>query len=244
MNNNATIEKLKQMRIHGMAEAHYGNMQMSHSQEYTIDQYLAMLVDQEWEYRQERKIANLKAKAKFKIQASIRDVDYTHPRELDRNLFDRLATLDFIKKSENIVITGPTGIGKSWLAQALGMHACHTLYKTLYFNTARLMDEIKLTRLQGNYVSFLKKIQNTQLLILDDFGLSPFDREQRQALLDIVEHKYDQASIIFTSQIPVGDWHGLIGESTIANAILDRIVYSSHRIELNGDTMRKNKLKK
>jgi DNA replication protein DnaC len=244
MNNNTTIEKLKQMRLLGMAEAHYGNMQLSNTQEYTIDQYLAMLVDQEWEYRQDRKIANLKAKAKFKIQASIRDVDYTHPRKLDRNLFERLATLDFIKKCENIIITGPTGIGKSWLAQALGMHACHMLYKTVYFNTARLMDEIKLTRLQGNYVSFLKKIQNAQLLIMDDFGLSPFDREQRQALLDIVEHKYDQASIIFTSQIPVQDWHGLIGESTIANAIQDRIVYSSHRIELDGDTMRKNKLKK
>lgn len=244
MNNNTTIEKLRQMRLLGMAEAHYGNMQLSNAQEYTIDQYLAMLVDQEWEHRQDRKIANLKAKAKFKIQASIRDVDYTHARELDRNLFERLATLDFIKRSENVIITGPTGIGKSWLAQALGMHACHMLYKTLYFNTARLMDEIKLTRLQGNYVSFLKKLQNTQLLILDDFGLSPFDREQRQALLDIVEHKYDQDSIIFTSQIPVQDWHGLIGESTIANAILDRIVYSSHRIELDGDTMRKNKLKK
>ena len=130
------------------------------------------------------------------------------------------------------------------MAQALGMHACHMLYKTLYFNTARLMDEIKLGKLQGTYVSFLKKVQNTQLLILDDFGLTPFDREQRQALLDIVEHKYDQASIIFTSQIPVQDWHGLIGESTIADAILDRIVYSSHRIELNGGSMRKNKLKK
>lgn len=244
MNNNATIEKLRQMKLLGMAEAHYGNMQLSNSQEYTIDQYLAMLVDQEWEYRQERKIAGLKKKAKFKIQASIRDVDYSHPRELDRNLFERLATLDFIKKSENIIITGPTGIGKSWLAQALGMHACHMLYKTLYFNTARLMDEIKLGKLQGTYVTFLKKIQNTQLLILDDFGLTPFDREQRQALLDIVEHKYDQASIIFTSQIPVQDWHGLIGESTIADAILDRIVYSSHRIELDGDSMRKNKLKK
>jgi len=244
MNNNTTIEKLRQMKLLGMAEAHYGNMQLSNSQEYTIDQYLAMLVDQEWEYRQERKIAGLKKKAKFKIQASIRDVDYSHPRELDRNLFDRLATLDFIKKSENVIITGPTGIGKSWMAQALGMHACHMLYKTLYFNTARLMDETKLGKLQGTYVSFLKKIQNTQLLILDDFGLTPFDREQRQALLDIVEHKYDQASIIFTSQIPVQDWHGLIGESTIADAILDRIVYSSHRIELNGGSMRKNKLKK
>lgn len=244
MNNNTTIEKLRQMRLLGMAEAHYGNMQVSNSQEYTTDQYLAMLVDQEWDYRQERKIANLKAKAKFKVQASVRDVDYSHPRELDRNLFERLETLDFIKRSENIIITGPTGIGKSWLAQALGTHACHMLYKTLYFNTARLMDEIKLTRLQGNYVSFLKKLQNTQLLILDDFGLSPFDREHRQALLDIVEHKYDQASLIFTSQIPVQDWHGLLKESTIADAILDRIVYSSHRIELKGDTMRKNKLKK
>lgn len=244
MNDNTTIEKLRQMRLLGMAEAHYGNMQLSNSQEYTIDQYLAMLVDQEWEYRQNRKISNLKAKAKFKIQASIRNVDYSHSRELDRNMFERLSTLDFIKKSENIIITGPTGIGKSWLAQALGMHACHMLYKTLYFNTARLMDEIKLSKLQGNYVSFLKKIQNSQLLIMDDFGLSPFDREQRQALLDIVEHKYDQASIIFTSQIPVQDWHGLIGESTIADAILDRIVYSSHRIELNGESLRKNKLKK
>ena len=106
------------------------------------------------------------------------------------------------------------------------------------------MNEIKLTRIQGNYMSFLKKLQNTQLLILDDFGLSPFDREQRQALLDIVEHKYDQASLIFTSQIPVQDWHGLLKKSTIADAILDCIVYSSHRIELKGDTMKKNKLKK
>ena len=106
MNNNTTIEKLRQMRLLGMAEAHYGNMQLSNSQEYTIDQYLAMLVDQEWDYRQERKIANLKSRAKFKVQASIRDVDYSHPRELDRNLFERLETLDFIKRSENVIFTG------------------------------------------------------------------------------------------------------------------------------------------
>jgi len=243
MNNNTTIEKMKQMRLHGMAEAHYSSMQSANYQDYTIDQYLAMLIDQEWDFRQDKKIASLKAKAKFKIQASIRDIDYTHPRELDKNLFERLITLNFIKRSENVIITGPTGLGKSHLAQALGMHACDMTYKTMYFNTARLMDEIKLTKLQGNYLSFLKKVQNSQLLILDDFGLSPFDQEQRQALLDIVEHKYDQASIIFTSQIPVKDWHGLIGDSTLGDAILDRIVYSSHRIELSGDTMRKNKLK-
>ena len=123
------------------------------------------------------------------------------------------------------------------------MHACQMIHRALYFNTARLMDEINMAKLQGTYLTFLKKIQNAQLLILDDFGLTAIDKNQRQALLDIVEHKYDSASIIFNSQIPVKNWHGLIGEDTIADAILDRIVYSSHRVELNGDSMRKNRMK-
>ena len=244
MNNHSTIEKMKQMRLTGMAEAYYNNLQAANYQDYTIDQYLAMLIDFEWEFRQERKTNGLIAKAKFKHQASIRDIDYNHPRNLDQNLFERLASLDFIKRNENVIITGPTGSGKSYLAQALGMHACHMIHKTLYYNTARLMDEIKLSKLQGDYLKFLKKIQNFELLILDDFGLTAIDQVQRQALLDIVEHKYDNASIIFTSQIPVKEWHGLIGDDTIADAILDRIVYSSHRVELDGDSMRKNKLKK
>lgn len=243
MNNHSTIEKMKQMRLMGMANTHYTSMQTSNYQDYTTDQYLALLIDQEWEYRHEKKVNNLIKKAKFKCQASIRDINYTHPRNLDRNLFERLCELDFIKKSENIIITGPTGSGKSYLAQALGIYACQMTNKTLYFNTARLMDEIKLTKLQGNYLSFIKNLQNASLLILDDFGLTPLDQEQRKALLDIVEFKYDHSSMIFTSQIPVKDWHGLIGEDTIADAILDRIVYSSHRIELRGETMRKNKLK-
>lgn len=244
MNNQKTIEKMKQMRLSGMAEAHYNNLGSASYKDYTTDQYLALLIDQEWESRQERKINRLIANAKFKHQASIRDINYTHPRDLDKNTFERLASLEFINRSENIIITGPTGCGKSYLGQALGRYACHMLYKTLYFNTARLMEQIKLTTLQGNYLTFLKGLQNSKLLILDDFGLTAIDQQQRQALLDIVEHKYDTASIIFTSQIPVAEWHGLIGEDTIADAILDRIVYSSHRIELTGDSMRKNKLKK
>lgn len=244
MNNHSTIEKMKQMRLSGMAEAYHNNLQSSNCHDYTIDQYLAMLIDQEWEARQEKKINGLVSRAKFKHQASIRNIDYSHPRNLDKNWFERLTTLDFIKRNENVILTGPTGCGKSYLSQALGMHACHMLHKTFYFNTARFMDEINLAKLQGNYLTFLKKIQSSKLLILDDFGLTAIDQVQRQALLDIVEHKYDCSSIIFTSQIPVKEWHGLIGEDTIADAILDRIAYSSHRIELNGDSMRKNKLKK
>lgn len=243
MNNNATIEKMKQMRLSAMAQAYYNNIRSANYQDYTIDQYIAMLVDFEWENRQERKINSLVAKAHFKLQSSVRNVDYSHPRNLDRNLFERLVSLEFIKRHENIIITGPTGCGKSYLAQALGVHACNMAHKTLYFNTARLMDQVKLSKLQGDYLTFLKKIQGVELLILDDFGLTAIDQIQRQALLDIVEHKYDSASIIFTSQIPVKDWHGLIGEDTIADAILDRIVYASHRIELSGESMRKRKLK-
>lgn len=244
MNNQTTIEKMKQMRLKGMAEAHYNNMQSSNYQDYTIDEYLSVLIDNEWEVRQDRKIKSLVSKAKFRQITSITDIDYTHPRNLDKNLFERLTSLNFIKKHENIIITGPTGSGKSYLAQALGMHACQMDYKVMYFNTSRLMDEINIAKLQGTYLNFLKKIQSSKLLILDDFGLTSIDENQRKALLDIVEHKYDRESIILNSQIPVKDWHGLIGEDTIADAILDRIVYSSHRVELNGDSMRKNRMTK
>lgn len=244
MNNQNTIEKMRQMRLSGMAELHYSNLQSAIYQDYTIDQYLALLIDQEWESRQEKKINRLITNADFKCQASIRDIDYKHPRDLDRNLFERLASLEFISRKENIIITGPTGSGKSYLAQALGVSACQMLHKTLYFNMARLLDQIKLAKVQGDYLKLLTKIQKATLVILDDFGLTAIDQTQRQALLDIVEHKYDAASIIITSQVPVKNWHGLIGEETIADAILDRIVYSSHRIELDGDSMRKNKMKK
>ena len=242
MNNQNTIEKMKQMRLGGMAEMHYTNTNSNINLEYTIDQYVAMLVDQEWENRQNRKIKNLVKNARFRYPATIQDIDYAANRQLDKNTFERLALLDFVRSHENVIITGATGTGKSYLAQALGNQACLMLKKTLYYNTARLMDHLKLARLEGSYTKHLLKIEKAELLILDDFGLSTFDNQSRQALMEIIESKYDRSSIIIGSQIPISGWHEIIGEGTIADAILDRIVHSSHRIQLKGGSLRKNKL--
>ncbi len=243
MNNQNTIEKMKQMRMGGMAEMHYTNTQNNINLEYTIDQYVAMLVDQEWENRQNKKTKSLIKSAHFRYPATIRDIDYSANRELDKNVYQRLVLLDFIRNNENVIITGATGTGKSYLAQALGHQACLMLMKTLYYNTARLMDHLKLARLEGNYTKRLLDIEKAELLILDDFGLIAFDNQARQSLMDIIESKYDRTSIIVCSQIPISSWHELIGEGTIADAILDRVVHSSHRIQLKGESLRKNKLK-
>lgn len=244
MNQYTTIEKMKQMRLSGMAEAYFNSLNTRNEAPYSNDEFIALLIDLEWDNRLNNKIKTLIEKATFREQANVRNINYQHPRNLDRNVFERIISLNFMQNRENIIITGATGTGKSYLAQAIGMHACEMTKKVMYFNTSRLMDQIKLDKIQGKYLQFMKKIQNTDLLILDDFGLTLIDQMQRQALLDIVEHRYEKSSIILTSQIPVAEWHGLIGEDTVADAILDRLVYSSHRIELEGESLRKNKLKK
>jgi DNA replication protein DnaC len=240
MNQQQTIERMKSMRLMGMAHTHYTNVHDQLCQDYTIDQYIALLVDQEWEHRHNRKMSTLLKNARFRATATIDNIDYTAHRGLDKNAFERLATLGFLAKNQNIIITGPTGIGKSYLAQAIGHKACIELHRTLYYSTARLIDDINLARIQGTYHKLINNIQKAKLLILEDFGLLPFDQNGRQALMDIVEHKYDQSSLIITSQIPVANWHQLIGEGTIADAILDRIIHTSHRIVLEGESLRKN----
>lgn len=239
MNTHATIEKLKLLRLHAMAQVHYAAIHEKMYSDYTQDEYVGLLVDQEWEQRQHRKIHNMIAHAAFKLQTSVKDIDYTAHRNLDRNAFERLLTLDFIKQKQNIIITGPTGVGKSYLAQVIGNHACTMLYKTVYYSMSRLMEMFKTARLDGSYLKLTNRIKRSPLLILDDFGLSPFDNNARQAMMDLVEDRHDLASTIITSQIPVGKWHDIIGEGTIADAILDRIVNSAHRITLSGKSLRK-----
>ncbi len=226
------------MRLHGMAQTFYDNCSNKLYSDYSQDQFIALMVDQEWESRQNKKITNLIRASALRSQADVKNIDYTANRGLDKNNFERLASLDFISRNENIILTGPTGTGKSYLAQAIGYHACTRLIKTRYFVTSTLFDEIQLAKIQGTYYKLMRSLRKTQLLILDDFGLTPIDQSARQALMEIVEYKYDTASIIFTSQIPLKDWHGLIGEGTIADAIIDRLIHSSHKIKVKGKSMR------
>jgi DNA replication protein DnaC len=176
MNQQQTIERMKSMRLVGMAQIHYTNVQDQLCQDYTIDQYISLLVDQEWEHRHNRKMNTLLKNARFRAQATIENIDYSAHRGLDKNTFERLATLGFLVKNQNIIITGPTGIGKSYLAQAIGRKACFELHRTLYYSTARLIDDIHLARIQGTYHKLINKIQKAKLLILEDFGLLPFDQ--------------------------------------------------------------------
>lgn len=243
MNSNQTVEKLRQMRLGAMAELHNRNVKDNRFNDFTPDEYIALLADHEWEDRQGKKMARLIQGAGFKQKASVADTDYGHSRNLDKNMFARLAALAFIDKKENIILTGPSGVGKSYLAQALGNQACLMGHKTLYTGTSRIMSKLKLSKLDGTYPKELRRLQKTDLLILDDFGLQAFDAVAREILMDIIDDRFNESSTIVSSQIPVSAWYDIIGEGTIADAILDRLVNSSHRIDLKGESLRKGILK-
>lgn len=240
MNKNQTIEKMRDMRLNAMASMYQNHLQNNLYSDSTPDEYISLLTDHEWEERQNTKIQRLIIQAGFRQKATIMEVDFTTARNLEKNMFDRLSSLDFIKKKENIILTGASGVGKSYLAQAFGHQACMMGLKTRYHITARLFSRLKLAKVDGTYNKELVKLQKMDLLILDDFGLQSFDNHARDALLDIIEDRFNTKSTIVSSQIPVSAWYDIIGEGTIADAILDRLVNSSHRIDIKGESMRKN----
>ena len=243
MNKNQTIEKMKNMRLNAMAGMYQNHLQNNLFNDTTPDEYISLLTDHEWEDRQNRKIQRLLKQASFRQTATVADINYTSARNLDKNMFKRLASLDFITKKQNLILTGASGVGKSYLAQALGHQACLMGLKTQYYITARLFNRLKLAKVDGTYNKELKKLMRVDLLILDDFGLQAFDVHAREALMDIIEDRFNEKSTLVSSQIPVSTWYDIIGEGTIADAILDRLVNSSHRIDLKGDSLRKSILK-
>jgi len=239
--NTSTLDKLRKMKFFGMFHAFKSSMETGKTNDYTADELLAHLVDAEWDDRQNRRIERTILYARFRYKAAIEDVHYHADRSIDRNQIMRLADCTFVDRFENLLITGSTGIGKSYIASAVGYQACVLGYRVLYTSVPKLFAKLKMAKADGSYMKELAKLELQQLLILDDFGIQPFDAQSRAALMEIIEDRHGKTSLIITSQLPVSKWFEVIGEKTIADAILDRIVHDAHRIELKGESMRRKR---
>jgi DNA replication protein DnaC len=239
--NEATVTKMKLMKLNGMHNAFKTAIESGKTDHYTIDQFTSMLIDSEWDERHNRRIERSIKNARFHYKSNIESLNFEVSRNLDRTQILRLADCEFVTKNQNVLITGSTGVGKSFLGTALGYQACIEGFKVSYFNTSKLFAKLKIAKADGSYLRELAKLERQDVLILDDFGLQALDGQNRITLLEIIEDRYNNGSIIVTSQIPVQGWYDIIGEKTIADAILDRLIHQSHRIELLGESMRKKR---
>lgn len=238
-NNQATIQKLEQMKLYGLLRAFKSTMETGVKSQFTPDELLSHLVDAEWDDRYNRKLTRLVKNAKFRYKASFEELDFSLNRNLDKNQMLRLADCQWIERHQAIILTGLTGVGKSFIASAMGHQACMYGFKVGYYPCSKLFANLKLSRADGSYLKELLRIQKLDLFILDDFGLETLDTSNRLSLLEILEDRHGRRSSLFVSQLPIGKWHEIIGDPTIADAICDRIIHSAHRIELKGDSVRK-----
>lgn len=244
MNVQSTIQKLEDMRLTGLLRAYKETMETGLVRQISTDELIAHMVQAEWDDRYNKKLQRLVVNARFRYKAGFEEIDYSVSRNLDKSVMLRLASCDWIKNHQNVIVTGSTGSGKSFIASALGYQACNYSFRPLYHNCSKLFDFLKIAKADGSYFKEIGKIEKADLLILDDFGLKPFDSQSRLILMEIIEDRHGRKSTIISSQLPVNKWFDIIGEPTIADAILDRIVHSSHRIELKGESMRKLKSRK
>jgi DNA replication protein DnaC len=236
-----TLEQLRQLGLAGMARAFAELADNSRGTELDHAEWLGLLLDREMADRQDRRLRARLRYARLRHNAAVEDVDYRTARGLDRALFQKLAQGNWIREQQNLIIVGPSGVGKSWLACALGHRACRDNLSVLYQRIPRLFSDLALARGDGRYARLMRALGGVKLLILDDWGLEPLTAEQRHDMLEIVEDRYGRGATLVTSQIPVDRWHDLMGDPTLADAILDRIVHNAHRIQLRGESLRKKK---
>lgn len=237
--NQVSLDLMRRMRLTGMAAAFEESLTSTYAESMTPDSFLSWLLAREWDHRSAAAIDRLIKGAAFRYRAYPEEIDYDISRGLSRNQMERLLSLDFVRQGQNLFITGPSGTGKSFLATATGYHACKNGFRTTYANMARLLGALKVARAKGTIEAELRKIERCQLLILDDAFLVSPDAKERAFLLDIIEDRHERKSIIMSSQLPVSSWYDAIGDPTVADAVLDRIVHTAHRIELTGDSVRK-----
>ncbi|WP_062056056.1 IS21-like element helper ATPase IstB [Aquimarina longa] len=241
--NSITLQKLKHLRFYGMHDAFKSIIETGKLDHYSLDQLISHLIESEWDDRQNRRIERTIKYARFRYKAQIENIVFSDQRELNRDQIHRLTEFEFIKKSENVLITGSTGVGKSYLATAIGHQACIEGYRVLYFNTNKMLAKLKMAKADGSYLKEMSRIEKHTLVILDDFGLQVLDKQNRMALLEIIEDRHEKGAIILTSQLPINQWYEVIGEKTVADAIMDRLVHNAHRIELKGESMRRKRNK-
>jgi DNA replication protein DnaC len=239
MNYQKTLELMRSLRLIGMADRYNAIMETPIHQRPDAVVILAQLVEAEELYRNNRRMLSAIKNARFRYQASLNDVIYSDQRNITREIITSLADCSFVDRGENIIITGATGCGKSYLASALGYQACTKGKKVAYFSLPKLLSKLKSDKLDGSFRKEMDRIENKNLLILDDWGLTPLDTAARLALLQIIEDRHSRYSTIITSQLPISAWHQYINENTVADAILDRIIHQAHRIELKGESLRK-----
>lgn len=240
MTNNATIEKLNSMKLYGMVKAFNATLETGFKNDLTLDEFIGYLVDTEWDDQNHRRIQKLIKQAKFKLQATMEEVNFTINRNIEKSKIIRFADCNWITKKQNVILTGATGSGKSYIACALGHQACTHGFKTMYTNFQKLFELLKVSRADGTYLNKINKIAKQDVLIIDDFGVDHLDKENRLSLLEIFEDRYNIKSTIIASQIPVKKWFDIIGDPTIADAICDRVIHNSFKINLKiNDSMRK-----
>jgi DNA replication protein DnaC len=238
-----TLEKLQTLRLAGMYKALTEQMTMPESETLSFEERLGLLADREMTERQDRRLKTRLRQARLKHHACVEDLDYRAPRGLDKALMLQLATCRWVREGLNLIINGPTGVGKTWIACALAQKACREGYTALYLRLPRLFEDLGLAHGDGRFTKLMAGFAKTDLIILDDWGLAKFTAEQRRDMLELLDDRHGSRSTVVTSQVPVDHWHEVIGDHTLADAILDRLVHSAYRINLKGESMRKRHAK-
>ena len=238
-----TLDKLKTLKFSGMANALEEQWNMAEFKDMTFEERLGLLVDREMTERDNRKLTSRLRRARLKHNAALEDIDYRHPRGLDKSLIRALAQCQWVRDKLNILITGPTGVGKTWLACALAQKACREGHSALYLRLPRLLQDMTIAKGDGRYTKLLNTLAKTEVLVLDDWGITKPNAENRRDLLELLEDRHGNRSTLATSQLPIDQWHTVIGDPTLADAILDRLLHNAYKINLKGESMRKKQSK-
>jgi len=239
MLNQQTTEQLRALKLTGMLEAWEQQREQPETHDLSFDQRLALLVEREVLHRQNRRLARLLKAARLRVNACVEDIDYRHPRGLEKARMAALASCDWIRQSLNLCLTGPTGCGKTWLACALGNQACRQGLSVRYLRLPTLFEQLRIAHGDGSYPRLMNQLLKMDLLILDDWGIQKITAAQRQDLMEVIEDRHGRRSTLIASQLPTEHWHDYIGEATLADAILDRLLHGAHRLNLRGESMRK-----